>query len=351
MDELIKIAKSLSDNHKNRIINMLGIRSLSVSEILALQSSCLTKSIRLIAFAFALILIIVAESESQCSCIGGAAIGSASLIGGTSNIGVLQKGYLRAIGTLVHSNGSDFLRYDIHTKRPEEMLVRAYSSTFTGLIIGYGITDDLTVDIETGYFADKMQDYGDYQISGSGFSHSTIFLKYNLLKQRRNSFEWSSGIGAKLPLDSREQNLPQNIKSSNGAFGVVLLSFLRKGFDNDEWNLLMVNRYEWNDVNNGLFQAGQSLTNSLFVTKSLIYDFIAILELRSDFKLMDKLFGEALQNTGWMVLVVAPQLNYAIGDWFVTVFYEHPVYKYYNDTQLTNKQNFGIGLTWNSKIF
>lgn len=310
-----------------------------------------TNFIRLITIFTLLTSVMTNDSFCQCGCIGGAAVGSASLIGGTSNLGVLKQGYGRAIGTLIYSNGNNFFHNDIPTEPLEDILVRGYSSTFTGLILGYGITNDLTVDIETGYFANKMQDYGETKLSGSGFSHTTLFIKYNMINQRRNSFEWSTGIGGKLPLASREQNLPQNIKSSNGAFGGVLLSFIRKGFDYDEWNLLLINRYEWNDINNGMFQTGQSFINSMFVTKSLFDDFIGVLELRSDVKLKDRLFGEELSNTGWNIVVIAPQLNYAIGDWFITAFYEYPVYKYYNETQLTNKQNIGLALTWNSKLF
>jgi hypothetical protein len=291
----------------------------------------------------------VTNSFSQCSCIGGAAVGSASLIGGTSNIGVLKEGNIRVIGTLVHSNGNDFYRGDIPTSPLSDMLVRGYNSTFTGLIIGYGITNNFTIDIETGYFADKMQDYGDYKISGSGFSFSTVFLKFNLLNQRKNIIEWSMGLGGKLPLASRQQNLPQNIKSSNGAFGGVLLSFLRKGLG--VWNILLINRYDWSDINNGLFQTGESFINSVFVTNSISDDITGVMEFRSDVKLVDRLFGEDLTNTGWNVFILSPQLNYSIGDWIITAFYDYPVYKYYNETQLTNKQNLGLALTWNSNLF
>jgi hypothetical protein len=170
-----------------------------------------------------------------------------------------------------------------------------------------------------------------------------------LLNQRKNIIEWSMGLGGKLPLASRQQNLPQNIKSSNGAFGGVLLSFLRKGLG--VWNILLINRYDWSDINNGLFQTGESFINSVFVTNSISDDITGVMEFRSDVKLVDRLFGEDLTNTGWNVFILSPQLNYSIGDWIITAFYDYPVYKYYNETQLTNKQNLGLALTWNSNLF
>ena len=62
-----------------------------------------------------LILIIIylfstAISYSQCGCLGGAAVGGLTPIGGTANVGLLREDYLRSSLFYSYANGNQFYR-------------------------------------------------------------------------------------------------------------------------------------------------------------------------------------------------------------------------------------------------
>lgn len=311
----------------------------------------MTKSLKYFLLAPFILFSVITTAHSQCGCIGGAAVGGSSVFGGTSNIGVLSEGTARATASIIHSYGNKYFTGSKLASSEKVGTVEEYSAVYSGLMIGYGITDKLTFDFELGFFPNKMQDFGTYKLSGSGFSHSTIYGKYNLYSNKYDQIFWSVGLGAKLPLETDYQNLPQNIRTSNGAFGAVLLNYFHKGFIESEMNLIMINRIDINAENNSDYQYGTSFINSAFVTKSIIEDLTGILEIRSDVKLRDRYLDEEVMTSGWNNVILSPQINYSFSDFNVSAFYDIPVYKYYNDTQLTNKQNIGISLTWQSKVF
>lgn len=311
----------------------------------------MTKSLKYFLLVPFILFSVALTAYSQCGCIGGAAVGGSSVLGGTSNIGVLGEGTVRATASIIHSYGNKYFTGS-KLATPEKVgMVQEYSALYSGLMLGYGITDRLTIDLELGFFLNKMQDYGTYQPSGSGFSHSTIYGKYNIYSDKYDKLFWSAGLGGKLPIEADNQNLPQNIRTSNGAFGAVFLNYLHKGFIESEMNLIMINRIDINGENNSDYQYGTSFINSVFITKSIIEDLTGILEIRSDVKLRDRYLDEDVLTSGWNNVILSPQINYTISDFNISAFYDIPVYKYYNDTQLTNKQNIGISLTWQSKLF
>jgi hypothetical protein len=284
---------------------------------------------------------------AQCACIGGAPVGSLSMIGGTTNVGILRDGNIRASSFYSYSNGDE---YYSGTKAIDTGSVKNYKSQYLGFLIGYGLTDRFTVDWEIGSYVNKTQDFGEYALSGSGFSHTTIYGKYNIVASRAKKMEWTVGVGAKIPLNFVEQNLPQHIQSSTGAFGAAVLSYLHKGFDSEGLHFFLINRTDWNAENNTTYQYGTSFTNSLFITKSIVPSLVGMLELRSDIRLNDSKYQKVLTDTGWNLFVLSPQLNYAIRNFNFSIFYDIPVYKNYNGAQLTNKQTYGASLTWQANL-
>jgi hypothetical protein len=300
-------------------------------------------------FLLIIILVIaISDSHSQCPCEGGAPVsGAFTPIGGTSNIGVLKQGTLRAISFFTYSNGNEFYNGDSPT---EDELVRRFSTSYLGLLIGFGLFEKFTIDAEIGYYLNKMQDFGDYNLSGSGFSHTTIYGKYNVFNSLSDELEWTVGLGGRIPLNFEEQNLPQYIQSSSGAFGGVLLSYLHKGLKSENMHLILVNRAEFNAQNDSTYIYGSSFINSLFITRNIIRNFVGMIELRSDIRLKDSKNGIDNYNSGWNIIVVSPQINYRIGNFNFSIFYDFPVYKYYNGIQLTNSKNLGASLTWQANF-
>ncbi|MCX6154951.1 MAG: transporter [Candidatus Kapabacteria bacterium] len=285
--------------------------------------------------------------HTQCPCMGGASVGGLTPIAGTSNIGILKEGNLRAMSFYSYSNGNRYYSGDILA---EEGLVKSFNSSYLGLLIGYGILEDLTIDTEIGYYLNKAQDFGGYTLSGSGFSHATLYGKYNAFNSRAKEFEWTIGLGAKIPLNFIEQNLPQNIQSSTGAFGAVLISYFHKGYKSEGLHFILVNRAEFNAENKNTYKYGSSLINSLFVTKSIFDKLTGMLEFRSDLKLKDTKYGVKNEDSGWNIFVLSPQLSYSLSDFNISAYFDIPLYKYYNGKQLTNKNSLGLTFTWQNNL-
>ena len=165
------------------------------------------------------IIVLICFSEkayNQCACMGGAPVGGFTPVGGTTNIGILRKGNLRVLSFFSYSNGD---KYYYRDSPLDSGLVRSFNSSYTGLLIGYGIFEDFTIDAEFGFFINKSQDFGSYTLSGSGFSHTTIYGKYNVYSSRANEWEWTIGLGGKIPLNFNNQNLQTDI--SNGRHNIT----------------------------------------------------------------------------------------------------------------------------------
>jgi len=299
-------------------------------------------------FVFVILLFTSYELHSQCACMGGAPVGALTPVGGTTNIGILKEGNLRAISFYSFSNGNEYNNKDSQT---DQGLVQSFNSSYVGLLIGYGILESLTIDTELGYYLYKVQDFGFYNLSGSGFSHVTVYGKYNTYNSRAKEFEWTIGIGGRIPLNFDEVNLPQNIQSSTGAYGGILLSYLHKGFKSEGLHFILVNRAEFNAKNKTTYKYGSSFVNSFFITKNMIGKLTGILEIRSDVRLRDSKYGNNIYDSGWNIIILSPQLNYSIGNFNFAAFFDFPVYKHYNGKQLTNKYSLGLAITWQTNLF
>jgi hypothetical protein len=290
-------------------------------------------------------LIVTFELNSQCTCIGGAAVGGLTPIGGSANIGVLKNQNIRISLFDRYGEGDEYFSGDAITTKN---IVENYSYNFMGLNAGYGITDDLTVEVDLGYFVNKMQQYEDSKIESSGFSHLNVSLKYNLFAKRADELEYTIGLGGRIPLNFSDDNVPQNILPSTGAYGLILHSFLHKGFKKDGWHFVLLNRAEINSKNNYDYSYGFSLISSLYTTKVIFDNFITSLEIRNEYRDKDKSFGKTVYDSGGFVFIASPQLSYKIDNFYLTALFDYPFYKYYYGKQLTNAYSLGLMLTWQS---
>ncbi|MFP4368706.1 MAG: hypothetical protein ACLFR2_03920 [Candidatus Kapaibacterium sp.] len=296
---------------------------------------------------FVLIILTGYESFSQCSCIGGAAVGGLTPVGGTVNIGVLRDGFLRVSGLYKYSSGDEYYRGN---SPAEKGLVENYHIHYTGLLAAYGISNKLTAELELGGFLQKNQDFGYYNLAGSGLSHMTVSAKYNIYHNIRYDYEITAGLGGRVPLNLKESNLPQHVLPSTGAYGLVFQAFIHKGFKDKGLRLFLIQRTELNAENDLDYRYGEGFYTSLFASKSISKGLSGILELRNEFRNKDEYLGEVNNDSGGSIFIISPQLNYVMGNFYLSALYDYPIYKYYNGYQLSNNSSFAINLTWQVKI-
>ncbi len=288
------------------------------------------------------------DAYSQCSCMGGAAVGGLTPVGGTVNIGVLREGFFRATTFYRYSAGDTYYRGDVIA---EKGLIDNYHIHYMGLLFGYGVTNKFTLEAELGAFPQKFQDFNYYSLSGGGLSHVLISGKYNLFYSIRNEFEITAGIGGRLPLVIQEENLPQYVLPSTGAYGLVLQAFLHKGYKDHGLRFILIHRTDINAENNLDYQYGTGFYTSFYTAKNIFDAITGIIEIRNEYRLKDAYMGEVYDDSGGNIFIISPQINYVIGDFNISALFDYPFYKYYNGYQLANDFSFALNLTWQIKLF
>lgn len=295
------------------------------------------------------ILALVANSSvyGQCTCMGGASVGGLTPVGGSANIGVLKEDNFRAAMYYRYGFGD---KYYAGLEQAPNLTIKEYAYSFLGINLGYGITEDLTAEFESGYFLQKMQNFFTYKLQSSGFSHISASLKYNFYTGRVSEWEYTAGLGARAPLDFTDDNVPQNILPSTGAYGLLIHSFLHKGFKKEGLHLFLVNRAEFNTTNSKDYQYGITVFSSLFTSKTILDNLAAMLELRNEYRAKDRYNGNLINDSGSLVFALCPQVSYKVDDFYLSAYFDYPFYKDYNGKQLANSYSLGMVLTWQAEL-
>lgn len=285
---------------------------------------------------------------AQCDCMGGAPIGGASSLSADNNGGLLSKNQLSISSFLKYGAGDKYFYKDT---RVSNGLVKDYSFSFLGFSAGYGLSNDLTLGIESGYFINKEQDFYLYKLKSSGFSQIVTNIKYNLIDDIEDNIGFNIGAGIKIPLNTEKNDLPQHILPSNGAYGVLLYTQLRHSFMNEALNLSLINTFEYNNENKNKYQYGSSLYSSLIFGAYLFENTVFALELRNEFRAKDSYDSQINNNSGDDICLIVPHVTRQFGDFSLSALFDYPFYKYYNGKQLSNDYSFGISVNWQPHIF
>jgi hypothetical protein len=274
-------------------------------------------------------------------------------VGGTSNIGILDKKTVRLITFYRSSFSQGYWQGD---KKSDYNFVKSGQFNYAGITLGYGLLNKITIETELGYFINKTQHYNTQPTitaTGFGLNNAVFTVKYNLIKKTEKPFEWTIGVGGKFPFTRKFQmadnvELPRDVQPSTNAFGIVAQSFLYKGFPEKKLRLFFINRYEMNfpDIKN--YKYGNTLFNSFFISKQIGQsNWTAIAQVRYEYRAKDitnancnSCFtnGTTVGSSGGNLVFIAPQINYTIAKkWNISLLADVPVYHNYNGTQLGNK--------------
>nr|MBA3899654.1 hypothetical protein [Bacteroidota bacterium] len=269
-------------------------------------------------------------------------------IAGSANIGILDKNKFRLIGFYRHSYSD---RYFEGHRRSDYSFVSNAGFDFSGLILGYGLTEKMTLEAEAGYFFRKYQTYNlssAYTLSGAGFSSGVITLKRNLYKNIEREWEITAGTGAKLPFARSLKavdgvTLPQDIQPSTGAFGFVSQIFISKGYTCTNSRLFLINRTEVNGTNKFGYRYGSMSQTSLFYSKKLTKNLTGLFQTRHEVRLKDIRNEKIIDFSGGHQVFLAPQLSYTLPSGInISTTFDTPVFQYLNEKQIGNKYSFSF---------
>jgi len=301
---------------------------------------------KLIPAALLLTVIFTGRVSAQC-------LSSVNPVGGTNNLLVLEKQSLRAIAFFRYNYGD---RYYEGSKPSEFNLITSARYSYAGVVLGYGLTGNITLESEFGYFFDKSQVYNidpTYTLSGRGLSSAVLSLKYGLLKDYPRRFFISSSIGAKIPFTARPQSrdgveLPIELQPTTGASGVVWQGFMVKEQPVSGSRYFFTARVEVNARNRQDFRQGTSAFLSLFYSKHLMAswlkgDWTAIIQLRNELRGRDMIADEWKESTGSCIFYLSPQVNYFLSEkWNISLTGDIPVWQHFTGTQLATR--YGISM-------
>ncbi len=285
--------------------------------------------------------------KSQC-------LSSVNPVGGTDNLLVLEKNTLRVISFYKLGQGN---KYYEGTRRSDfEGTDRAYYN-YLSAIVGYGITNKLTMEIESGYFINKTQDYNldqAYSLTGKGLSNAVILAKHSLLTDHFNRFYITGSAGVKIPFSRNLQwsednvKLPVEVQPTIGAYGAVFSASFVKEQSGKGIRYFITSQAETQSPNKEDYRLGTSDYNSLYISKHLMQPWLkdnwtAILQLRNEIRTPDKVKGEVKKSSGSTLFFIAPQLNFVLKEeWYLSGMMDIPVYQNFKGTQL----GAGVGLTF-----
>lgn len=289
-------------------------------------------------------ILLAAEAAAQCC-------GGCNPIGGNTNQGTLPRNMIQVNTYYKHSYSAGYMEAD---HRSDFSFVKNAESNFMGLLVGYGITSRLTVQAEAGYYLNRTQnfDFGPYRYRLNGYGGSSVTLtgKYNLVKDTARDIEFTMGLGVKLPWSKQPQiidgvELSEDVQPCNGAYGLVLTSFLYKAFDKSNVRLFMMNTVSINSNSLRNYREGNTYITSVFASKTFFTNWTAIAQVRNeirDFAYRDHL---KVTSSGGYRFIFVPQINYSFKRKYnISALYELPIYQNYNGIQLRDMYAFSINL-------
>jgi hypothetical protein len=289
-------------------------------------------------------------TQAQCCSISG------NPIGGTVNLGLLSKNTLRVASFYRFVNSDQYYeRNNLYTGEPG--LIESATSNYIGLVSGYGITDKLTIEFETGYFVNKSFDLRNSgNIRGYGFSDAVISLKPLVYFDPDINLEISSALGLQIPssrklLGVNGVSLPIDLQPSTGSYGLVFQSNIIKENNYRMISFLFITRilnYFENDQN---YLFGNSYVNSLYFSKFFfayrrqLEGLSLIMQVRNQINEKDRRSGHTINGSGNYLVFIIPQINLSLNNnWNVSLLVDVPVYQYFHGIQIANKLSFALSI-------
>ena len=285
--------------------------------------------------------------------------GSGSPIAGGSSPGVLMAKQMEVGSSFQYINGNKFFARDHDTIS----LFDNFNSKYIYSRVAYGLTKELTVSVESGYFINKTE-IGLHRIDSlysSGFGDLIIFPKYDVYNKvdEKKRVEFSVGLGYKLPLGKHSDSasvytnpntgkqtfaiLPPLVQPTTGSQDIILYAFFFRGFSEKKFQVFANTTYirkGWNSLglkfgnyaSVALF-AGKTFFKSLGVTLQVKAEKIGQIEAAKHEKLIPY-YNIDRNSTGSKKILFVPQISYSIKSLSVYALGEIPIYQYVNGAQV-----------------
>lgn len=309
----------------------------------------------------------IGKTLSQGCCSGG----SGSPIAGGVSQGVFQAHQMEFAVNYQLVNTNKFMVGDKDTASLFDNL----NSNYLYARIAYGITEKLTMSIESGYFINKTQ-YGLEKmdtVKSSGIADLILFPRYSLYTRNtdKTKTEITVGMGFKIPLGKYNDSdvvyrnpstgakyyttSPPTVQPTNGSQDFIFYGFLFRSYTEKEINLftnILYIKKGWNPLGQ---KFGDYASVGLFTSKTFLKKIGITLQVRGEFiakmqydKNVDMLalYNIDVYSTGSRKVFITPQLSYFRKNFTAYILSEFPIYQYVNGTQIASEHQFTFGLSY-----
>jgi hypothetical protein len=303
---------------------------------------------------------------SQCCSAGGA-----NPVAGDISTSLLMKGQMDIVANHQFVNSNKFLNYTT----PDLTYLNNFTSNYLYSRVAYGITKELTISAETGYWINKTQigvNNAD-TISSSGIGDIIIFPRLNVYS--KNKFEITTGLGIKIPIGSYNDsigilepfsgetfyiNKPPAIQLSTGSHDFIFNIFASRKFPEIQARIFANTVYikkGWNPLGEKMgdyfsfsLVASKSFFQKLTILTHAKFEFINLMSINEDIMMVSFPNYDPLA-TGSKKLFVVPQINFSpTKNISIFALCEIPVYQYVNKTQIASQWNMTAGISYRIQI-
>jgi hypothetical protein len=315
----------------------------------------------------ALVVLFSHTVHAQGCCSGG----SGSPIAGGESQGVLLDRQMEISSNWQYINNNKFLTGDKDTAA----LFDNYNSNYLYLRCAYGVTKDLTMSIESGYFINKTQ-LGLNKIdtiSSSGIGDLIIFPRYDIYNHTKENkrTEFTIGLGYKIPLGKYNDSTvvytdpatgqkfyttsPPLVQPTNGSQDFIFYAFFYRNYPLKKFRFFANGLYlkkGWNSLGQkfgdytsiGLF-AGKTFFGKLGITLQAKGELINKMQYDKNVDML-ALYNIDVESTGSKKVSFVPQLSYNYKTFTIYLLSEIPLYQYVNKIQVASQNQFTLGISY-----
>lgn len=318
-------------------------------------------------FLLALFILLSNRMSSQGCCSGG----SGSPIAGGASQGVLQERQVELSANYLFLKSNKFQVGE----RDTASLFDNLTSNYLYMRLAYGVSERLTMSIESGYFINKTQiglKKAD-TVRSSGIGDLILFPRYSIYTRNteKSRTEITLGLGYKIPLGKYNDSTvvfrdpksnkkyyttsPPTIQPTNGAQDFIFYGFMYRGYPDKKFrifsNLIYIKK-GWNPLGQkfgdyasvGLF-AGKTFFKKLGVTLQLKGEWVNKMKWDHNVDML-ALYNIDVRSTGSRKIFFAPQLSFTHKTFTVYALSEIPLYQFVNGTQVVSHYQFSAGLSY-----
>lgn len=305
--------------------------------------------------------------SAQC-CSGG----SGCPIAGGASQGVLQEKQLELNTNFQFINTDKFYK---GSKLDTNKYFSSYSSQYQYFKLGYGLSKNFTVSLESGYFFGRKEvglpGPSSITYSSQGIGDIIVFPRYNVLNQfnDKTKTEATIGLGFKVPLGSYNAKStffdssigsysiikPPSVQLSSGSQDIIFNLFLFHGWTPKNfrvfanayyikkgWNPLSVKMGDYSSL--ALF-IGKTYFKNLGLTLQLKGEHIQKMRAGKDIDVL-ALYNVDTAITGSDKIFFTPQISYSKGKFTVYATTEIPIFQFVNNIQVGSKYQTTFGLSY-----